>query len=523
MEIKKTRRSFLKSAVAAASTTAVMFPITKSDYSLKASFSGSTELFNIIPTPKYAHIDKANMIELPTDQPVILGRSVGYRENRWAVIPLIDTLKIRSLERSNVKRVLEHSTKLPPVCILAGAPEDHVELSEIFNRLKRKLPESSIGYEGYLLSAGPGGVRIVANTDSGVFYGAQTLLQLVREDKMVPTAEVADIPVMAFRGVHAVFRNLEDIPLLEWYIKEELPRCKANTFILQIDYNFKFKSHPEIYEEPMFTASQARSLARLCSLNNIRLIPLLQCFTHQGRHDRGGYNAFLRAYPHFTEQLGKEVVSYYSWCTSDPRIIPIACDLIDEYIDAFELDEIHLGMDECLDLSVCYFCRKKTPAEQFAQIVNGIYDHVTRKRNVRIMIWADRLINGSKTPFDIWESSFNGTHPAIHMIPKDVFLFPWHYYLNKSYPSVEQLEEAGLDYAVCGWREKEAIEALIAYATEHGGRHFQGYLATNWGGFIPMMRYMKDGTIDIENADRVKNQIIVNRFGMELAWAGVKK
>ena len=142
---------------------------------------------------------------------------------------------------------------------------------------------------------------------------------------------------------------------------------------------------------------------------------------------------------------------------------------------------------------------------------------------MRVIIWADRLIDGSKTPFDIWESSFNGTHPAIRMITKDVFLFPWHYYLNKSYPSVEQFEEAGFDYAVCGWREKDAIEALVTYATKHGGKHFQEYLATNWGGFIPMIRYMKDGTIDIENADRVKNQTTVNRFGMELAWAGLKK
>jgi len=67
MEVEKTRRSFLKSAVAAASTTAVIFPITKSTYGLNASFSGTSKWSSITPTPKYCHIDKTGMTELPTE------------------------------------------------------------------------------------------------------------------------------------------------------------------------------------------------------------------------------------------------------------------------------------------------------------------------------------------------------------------------------------------------------------------------------------------------------------------------
>ncbi|HPZ65631.1 MAG TPA: glycoside hydrolase family 20 zincin-like fold domain-containing protein, partial [Bacillota bacterium] len=46
-------------------------------------------------------------------------------------------------------------------------------------RLSVKPDLTGIGSEGYLFTAGPAGVEIAATTEAGVFYGVQTLRQLL--------------------------------------------------------------------------------------------------------------------------------------------------------------------------------------------------------------------------------------------------------------------------------------------------------------------------------------------------------
>jgi hypothetical protein len=187
---------------------------------------------------------------------------------------------------------------------LIGTLDDHPELTSLYHRLEAQLPEglgNRLGEEGYLLSTGPQGVRLVANRPAGVFYGVQTLLQLLNEDKAVPRGDVVDVPEMGFRGVHFGFNDPENIPLLKKYISEELPRYKANTLVLMVNYAFKFKSHPEINERTMLDELQAREIARYGRNYNIRVIPLINCFGHQSWRPTS-IRGLLRAYPQFNEK-----------------------------------------------------------------------------------------------------------------------------------------------------------------------------------------------------------------------------
>ncbi len=73
-------------------------------------------------------------------------------------------------------------------------------------------PDNSLGNEGYKLSVSPGGVVISANKAAGLFYGSQTLLQLLPKDieskKAVsgiswsaPAVDVTDQPRFGWRGM----------------------------------------------------------------------------------------------------------------------------------------------------------------------------------------------------------------------------------------------------------------------------------------------------------------------------------
>src|SRR5690242_408696 len=66
-------------------------------------------------------------------------------------------------------------------------------------------PAAGAGAEGYRLVVGPGGVAIDAATDRGVFYGAQTLLQLVpatcAPQCLIPAVRIEDAPRFEWRGL----------------------------------------------------------------------------------------------------------------------------------------------------------------------------------------------------------------------------------------------------------------------------------------------------------------------------------
>lgn len=62
-----------------------------------------------------------------------------------------------------------------------------------------------IGQQGYILTVSAGKIAIFANTDRGVFYGVQSLLQLFNENNSrlcVPGVTVIDYPDTSVRGIH---------------------------------------------------------------------------------------------------------------------------------------------------------------------------------------------------------------------------------------------------------------------------------------------------------------------------------
>ena len=76
--------------------------------------------------------------------------------------------------------------------------------------------------EGYVLFATKDGAAIVAATGAGMFYGAQTLKQLIRTDggtSRVQLAVIRDWPAMRYRGFHDDLSR-GPVPTLEFQKKE---------------------------------------------------------------------------------------------------------------------------------------------------------------------------------------------------------------------------------------------------------------------------------------------------------------
>lgn len=259
-----------------------------------------------------------------------------------------------------------------------------------------------------------------------------------------------------------------------------------NTVILEVDYNFAFKSHPELRRgSNPITHEGARKFAALCRKLGIRLIPEFQSLGHQSW--KSETFPLLTAYPSFDLTPGafpgNEGIYCREWDPLNPTVLKIVFQLMDEIIAAFRADAMHVGMDEVFLLGSdrSPSTKGKDPAVLFAKAVNDIHRHLVRKRHVEMLMWGDRLIDGKAINLGEWESSMNGTAAAIDMIPKDIIVCTWHYEVRDAYPSIPMFLDKGFRVLPTGWNKSEATRALIEYSRRYDGPKLLGHLFTTWG------------------------------------------
>jgi hexosaminidase len=130
----------------------------------------------------------------------------------------------------------------------------HLNLNEV--------ADDQIGLEGYILESSPRGVVITANQPAGLFYGIQTMFQLlpeeieskeVREEVwIIPAAKITDYPRFAWRGLMLdVSRHFFTKEEVTQYI-DEMTKYKMNTFHMHLTddngWRIEIKSLPRLTE-----------------------------------------------------------------------------------------------------------------------------------------------------------------------------------------------------------------------------------------------------------------------------------
>ncbi len=292
----------------------------------------------------------------------------------------------------------------------------------------------------------------------------------------------ADAPWVA---VHLLgFQNDADLESIE----SQLPDLAArgvNVLVLEVDYGFKFRSHPELrIAEKVMTRAGARRFVAAGKKHGIRVIPQFQSLGHQSWAKDTW--PLLTKYPALDLTPGafpqNEGIYCREWDPMNPRVYEIVYALIDEIVGAFDADAVHVGMDEVFLIGndASPSTKGKDPAEVFAKAVNDMYAHVVKKRGLRMIMWGDRLIDAGRYDYGEWESSKNNTWPAIYMIPKDIIMADWHYEPRDSYPSLSLFLDKGFRVLPTSWKDVEASRRLIEYGQglKHPG--LLGHLFTSW-------------------------------------------
>lgn len=285
-------------------------------------------------------------------------------------------------------------------------------------------------------------------------------------------------------GVHVLVNTNEDLLALVRQVPA-LAGLGVNILIPEINYNFAYRSHPELQTQAPVTHESAHLLAQVCREDGIRLVPQFQCLGHQSWAEKTF--PLLVRYPEFDETPGQypenQGIYCRSWCPQHPGVNPMIFDLFDELLEAFESDALHVGMDEVFLIAseYCPRCKGQDPARLFAQAVKDYHAHLVEVRKVEMFMWGDRLIDGAATGYGMWEASENNTYPAIDLIPKDIVICDWHYTRREEYPSIPLFLEKGFRVWPAGWRELDAVEALIRFSNQFDSERMLGYLSTTWG------------------------------------------
>ena len=132
----------------------------------------------------------------------------------------------------------------------------------IINLSLLQQPDKSLGEEGYKLTVNTFHISLAANTPAGIFYGMQTLLQMVplRDTARhttthvnIPCAEITDYPRFGWRGLMLdVSRHFFTKEEVKRYI-DEMVKYKYNTFHWHLTddngWRIEIKSLPELTQK----------------------------------------------------------------------------------------------------------------------------------------------------------------------------------------------------------------------------------------------------------------------------------
>lgn len=325
-------------------------------------------------------------------------------------------------------------------------------------------PESE---EGYLLEIGKKGVTISSKTKAGLFYGCQTLEQLMEDSRdfnlVIPQMRITDYPQIGYRAVH--FDNKHHLDRTEYYYRtiDKLARYKINAIIWEIDDKLRFSRHAEIGAPNALSKQEVRAISRYAKERNIEITPLVQGLGHAGHILKHHW------------ELRENPASDWEFCPSDPRTYDLQFDLYKDALEAMPDGKyLHIGGDEITAIGIDERCKAtgKTAFELQMEWLKKVCDFATAHGRVPIF-WDDmpikyaglwRLVNNSNITDEEVGKQWNTEKldKAVEMFPKDCIYMRWQYE-----------DPTGTAHRLLlDWYQKKGLKVMAATAATTGGSCF---------------------------------------------------
>ncbi|MGN6323455.1 MAG: glycoside hydrolase family 20 protein [Dyella sp.] len=221
------------------------------------------------------------------------------------------------------------------------------------------------GEEAYRLVVTPRGVIIQASSDKGLFWGVQTLRQLLPLQRasavQVPAVHIEDAPAFGYRGFMLdVGRHFYPVSFIKKQL-DLLSYYKINTFHWHLteDQGWRIQIHryPKLTEVGAwrteadgsryggyYTQNEIREVVEYARARNITVIPEIEMPGHSV--------AALASYPEFscTQQPMSVPITWGVfkdiYCVGNPNTFTFLQHVLDETMALFPSPYVHIGGDE---------------------------------------------------------------------------------------------------------------------------------------------------------------------------------
>jgi len=386
------------------------------------SVSGQNDLFNLVPEP-FALTPKTGFFNLNTDTRIVTSADLSDEADYFCHTILPATgLKLsvsNSGKGSNVIRLKKNS------------------------RLKSKY-----GTECYRLVVEDQRILLEAGGSPGIFYGLQTLLQLLPSEVFsrslikdikwdIPCTEILDHPRFEWRGFMLdASRHFQPVD----YVKHTLDLMamhKMNVFHWHLTddhgWRIEIKKYPWLTEkgawrnQPNFpvpgeretyggyyTQEQVREIIDYAAERHIEIIPEIELPGHAAaliysmpelacsNAELSGYVRYFKDYPQYEKKYirhpGSNVV-----CAGKESAYRVIDDILSEIVALFPSEFIHIGGDEVEKIwwDKCPQCKKRMKEENL-ESMDELQAYFINRLEKMLISKEENLLDGTRSLKEIY-------------------------------------------------------------------------------------------------------------------------
>lgn len=468
---------------------------------------------NVIPKPLKMQLKEGRFIIAPTTQIIV---------------------ESKDREANEVGQYLSNKTQTSTgYTLLVGKEKIESEIANKIIFICENVDED-LGNEGYILDVDPNRITVKAYNPAGLFYGVQTLLQLLPPeiynkiktqknlDWAIPCIHIRDKPRYSWRGMHLdVCRHFFPKEFIKTYI-DYLAYHKMNVFHWHLTedqgWRIEIKKYPKLTEigawrvdrsgitwreresqKPgekatyggYYTHEEIKEIIEYARQRFITIVPEIEMPGHA--------IAAFAAYPQYSCSGGPfTVVTGGYWpivdvyCAGNDSTFIFLENILSEVIDLFPGKYIHIGGDEVhkANWEKCPKCQKriedeglKDEKELQSYFIKRIEKFVNAKGK-KIIGW-DEILEGGLAP-DATVMSWRGMEGGIEAARArhDVVMSPkTHCYFDYYQRDPRQEPEAIGGYLTL--EKVYELEPTPESLTAEQAKHILGAQANVWTEYIP--------------------------------------
>lgn len=339
--------------------------------------------------------------------------------------------------------------------------------------------------QGYVLSISAKGVKVAGSDAAGLYYGIQTLRQIVRQTApKLPGLTIKDSPEIGVRGFfHDATRG--KVPTLRtlYGLVDTLAHYKINQLHLYVEHSYAFRNHPDIWvgADPL-TAEDVLQLDAYCQQHHVELVPAIATFGHLYAAVCSPRKQHLNELPGDASQKPFswfDRMGHYTLNPSDPGSIKLVEEMVAEYAALHSSDKFNICCDETFDLG-----KGKSKALAEKTSIGKIYVtflkkvlHAVAKAGKQPLFWGDVVLEYPE---------------VIPELPKNATVLNWRYLKNVDETNTRIFGKAGVPFYNCpgvqGWNQFvndiDAATSNILRMTQYAQKYKAiGLLNTDWGDY----------------------------------------